>query len=253
VGIGFNIIGRKIGDEIKKFIQIIFEARKDDNRQALLYNSAGDDSVPLNEERIILVKVDGAGKYAAVGVLIPSQGAKPGEKIFFARNLDGRTVSRLSMLHDGHVDFTQDGDFIGNTEGNHELTIIGDSSTAVGGDRDDGVEGNRTENTSGNHEENVTGNAKYTSANTDIKSTAPIGLNDGLYITGLSPYLTAEAAAATALNAAAAAASAQLATLDADSGGAGTITALGQAITAFCTAMAAADTSAHTAIAKAVK
>jgi hypothetical protein len=81
VGIGFSLIGRKIGEEIKKFIQIIFEARKDDNRNALLYNSAGDDSVPVNDERIILVKVDGNGKYIAVGVLIPSQGAKPGEKI----------------------------------------------------------------------------------------------------------------------------------------------------------------------------
>jgi hypothetical protein len=229
VGIGFNFIGRKVGEEIKKFIQLVFEARKDDNRNALLYNSAGEDSVPLDDERLILAKVDGVGKYVAVGVLTPSQGAKPGEKIFFARNLDGKIVSKLSMLHDGHVDFTQDGNFSGK------------------------IKGNRTETVDGDHEENVTGKAKYTSADTDILSKAPVGINDGLYKTGLSPYLNAETSAATALSQAAAQANPPLAILDAMSGGTGFITGLGAAIVAFCSAMQAADTAAHTSISKAVK
>jgi hypothetical protein len=110
VGIGSNLIGRKIGEEIKKFIRLIFEARKDDTRNALLYNSAGEDSVPLNDERIILVKVDGTGKYAAAGVLTSSQGAKPGEKIFFARDPDAAIVSKISMLNDGSVITEADGD-----------------------------------------------------------------------------------------------------------------------------------------------
>jgi hypothetical protein len=87
----------------------------------------------------------------------------------------------------------------------------------------------------------------------DIKSTAPVGINDGLYKTGLSPYLTAETAAAAALNAAATSANPQLAILDALSGGTGFITALGTAIIAFCAAVDAMDSAAHTAIAKAVK
>jgi hypothetical protein len=118
VGIGFNLIGRKVGEEIKKFIQLIFEARKDDNRAALLYNSAGEDSVPLNDERIILVKTDGTGKYVVVGVLTPSQGAKPGEKIFFARNPDAFIVSKISMLNDGSVTTDADGDITKNTKKN---------------------------------------------------------------------------------------------------------------------------------------
>jgi hypothetical protein len=229
VGIGFNIIGRKIGEEIKKFIQLVFEARKDDSRNALLYNSAGEDSVPLDDERIILVKVDGAGKYVAVGVLTPSQGAKPGEKIFFARDLDGSIVSKLSMLHGGEVDFTQTGNFKGNIEKNAELTIKGDKS------------------------ETVTGKAKYTSADTDIKSAAPIGLNDGLYVTGLSPYLTSETTAVQALSEAAAKAAAPLSVLDALSGGTGFIIGLGAAIVAYCAAIQSADSAAHSSIAKAVK
>jgi hypothetical protein len=237
VGIGFNFIGRKVGEEIKKFIYLIFEARKDDNRNALLYTAAGDDSVPLDEERIILVKVDGTGKYVAVGVLTPSQGAKPGEKIFFARNLDGKIVSKLSMLHDGHVDFTQDGNFTGNVEQDAEITIVGNESIAIGGDKDEGVEGN----------------AKYISANTNIISTAPVGINDGLYKTGLSPYLTAETTAAATLSQAADQAAPPLAILDAMSGGTGFITGLGAAIAAFCSAMKDADSAAHSSIAKAVK
>jgi hypothetical protein len=87
----------------------------------------------------------------------------------------------------------------------------------------------------------------------DIKSTAPIGLNDGLFSTGLNPYLTAETTASGALQTAAAAAAAQLAILDGLSGGAGTVTSLGAAIVAFCQALVAADAAAQTAIAKAVK
>jgi hypothetical protein len=104
------MIGRKVGEEIKKFIQLIFEARKDDSRAALLYNSAGEDSVPLNDERLVLLKIDGSGKYIAAGVLTPSQGAKPGEKIFFARDKDGKIVSKISMLNDGSVSGEADGD-----------------------------------------------------------------------------------------------------------------------------------------------
>jgi hypothetical protein len=137
VGIGFNLIGRKVGDEIKKFIRIIFEARKNDNRNALLYNSAGEDSVPMNDERIILVKVDGTGKYVAVGVLTPSQGAKPGEKIFFSRDPDGAIVSKIAMLNDGSVNTEADGDITSGTKKNFNLSakenfdIKADKNTTV--------------------------------------------------------------------------------------------------------------------------
>jgi hypothetical protein len=125
MGIGFNVIGRKVGEEIKKFIQIVFEARKDDNRAALLYNSAGEDSVPLDDERIILVKVDGTGKYIAAGVLTPSQGAKPGEKIFFARDPDAAVVSKISMLNDGSVTVDTDSETTGGAAGGYNRKIKG--------------------------------------------------------------------------------------------------------------------------------
>jgi hypothetical protein len=87
----------------------------------------------------------------------------------------------------------------------------------------------------------------------DIKCGKPIGLNDGLYKSGLAPYLTSETDAAGELETAAADAAPQLAVLDYLSGGAGKIIGLGAAVTAFCGAMKKADTAAHTDVSKAVK
>jgi hypothetical protein len=199
VGIGVNFIGRKVGEEIKKFIQLIFEARKDDNRNALLYNAAGDDSVPLNEERIILVKVDGTGKYVAVGVLTPSQGAKPGEKIFFARDPDAAIVSKISMLNDGSITVDTDTETTDSATGNYTrkikgetdiverknrtyknekdvsntiegdkkeaikkndtITIEGDKSIEISGDNTKTIGGDENIGIEGDKTENITGNA----------------------------------------------------------------------------------------------
>jgi hypothetical protein len=115
------------------------------------------------------------------------------------------------------------------------------------------VGGNETRNIEGDKEEAVTGKAKYSSADTDIESTAPVGINDGLYKTGLQPYLNSETDALIALQAAATSANPQLAVLDGLSGGTGFITGLGTAIIKFCTSMQSADTDAHTSISKAVK
>jgi hypothetical protein len=97
------------------------------------------------------------------------------------------------------------------------------------------------------------GNYLLTALDADIDSVAPVGINLGLYKTGLGPYLTAETAAAKALSQAASQAAPPLAILDALSGGTGLIIGLGAAIVAFCTAMQAADSAAHESISLAVK
>jgi hypothetical protein len=121
-------------------------------------------------------------------------------------------------------------------------------AASIAKDADVLIGGNETRNVEGDKEESVTGKAKYSSADTDIDSTAPVGINGGLYKTGLQPYLNAETSALTALQNAAASAGPQLAILDALSGGAGFITGFGAAIAAFCAAMQSADTAAHTYI-----
>jgi hypothetical protein len=173
VGIGFNIIGRKIGEEIKKFTQLIFEARKDDNRNVFLYNSAGEDSVPLNDERIILVKVDGTGKYVAVGVLTISRGAKPGEKIFFARDPDGAIVSKISMLNDGAVNMEADGDITSSAKKN--INFSAKENTNIKADKNTTVEAAEQATLKGADVE-INGKAKATGGSFECAGTvAPTG------------------------------------------------------------------------------
>jgi hypothetical protein len=118
VGLGIlNRIGKVIDHNIDKFIELVLETRKDFNQKALLYNSSGEDSPPAKNDRIILLHIDGTGKYIAAGVLTESQGAKPGEKIFFSRNADGEIQSIIKMLEDGNV--------IGEIKKDFTLTVTG--------------------------------------------------------------------------------------------------------------------------------
>jgi hypothetical protein len=98
-----------INHNIERFVELTSEIWKGFNQNARLYNSAGEDSVPCKEDQIILVKIDGTGKYVAIGVLTESKGAKPGEKIFFARGADAKIVSKISMLNDGSIKTEADG------------------------------------------------------------------------------------------------------------------------------------------------
>jgi hypothetical protein len=104
-----GIIGRLLDHEIEKRIKIILETRKGYNLTVPLYNPPGDASVPCKEDRLILIKIDGTGNYAAVGMLVESQNAKPGEKIFYGRNSGGGIVSKISMLDTGDIKTNADG------------------------------------------------------------------------------------------------------------------------------------------------
>jgi hypothetical protein len=118
--VGLNIlnrIGKVIDHNIDKFIELVLETRKDFNQKALLYNSSGEDSPPVKNDRIILLHIDGTGKYIAAGVLTESRGAKPGEKIFFSRNADGEIQSIIKML--------ENGDIIGEIKKDFTLTVTG--------------------------------------------------------------------------------------------------------------------------------
>lgn len=96
-------IGKHLKAEIKDFIEQTIETRLNFKQTALTYAPSGDDSPPLKNDRIILVSIDGSGKFAAVGVLTVSQGAKPGEKILYSRDENGEVKAILSLLNDGKV------------------------------------------------------------------------------------------------------------------------------------------------------
>lgn len=96
-------IGRLVKTAIETFIIQTVETRLGLNQTAKTFNASGDDSPPLENDRIVLVKVDGTGHFAAVGVMTVSQGAKAGEKILFSRDPDGEIMAKISMLNDGTI------------------------------------------------------------------------------------------------------------------------------------------------------
>jgi uncharacterized Zn-binding protein involved in type VI secretion len=100
---GLARMGKVIGHAIDKFIGIILETRKNYNQTVFLFSASGDDSPPCKNDKVIIIKIDGTGNFIGAGVLVKSQGAKPGEKIFYGRDAGGGVVSKLSMLNDGSV------------------------------------------------------------------------------------------------------------------------------------------------------
>jgi len=102
-------IGKVISHEIKKAVEIIAETRKGYNQKGILYNSSGEDSPPVKNDKIVLLKIDGSGKCVVVGVFNETMGAKPGEKIFFARDEDGNIKSTIKMLNDGKILLNENG------------------------------------------------------------------------------------------------------------------------------------------------
>jgi hypothetical protein len=127
------MIGRIIKNEIDKFVNLVVEIRKGFNIPAFLYNTSGDDSVPCKNDRVVVLKVDGTGNYVVLGVLNKSQKAKPGEKIFFARNADGEIVATVSMLNDGSLNIETKGDINQNSEGKMNVKIKGDITVETEG------------------------------------------------------------------------------------------------------------------------
>ena len=101
-------IGKVVNHEIEKAVEVISETRKGYNQKSILYNSSGEDSPPVKDDKIVLLKIDGSGKSVIVGVFNETKGAKPGEKIFFARDESGTIKSMLSMLGDGSAKWELD-------------------------------------------------------------------------------------------------------------------------------------------------
>jgi hypothetical protein len=147
----FGRLGRVIDHAIDKFVELIIETRKGFNQYAFLYNASGDDSVPCKKDRVIIVKIDGTGRYIACGILNESQGAKPGEKIFFARDADGKIVSKITMLNDGSINTNADGDVTGEVGGKMTMTITGDITFEGKGAINEKGGGDTTREATGNY------------------------------------------------------------------------------------------------------
>jgi hypothetical protein len=121
----FSEIGRVLGLEIKRFVDIVSEIWKGFNQSARLYCMAGEDSVPCKEDQLYIGAIDGSGKYVILGVLDVSQGAKPGEKIYYGRDQKRNTVSKIKMLNDGLVSINTLDETTGEAKGGYVRKIKG--------------------------------------------------------------------------------------------------------------------------------
>lgn len=74
-----------------------------ENVTAKTYGAGGDDSPPLENDRVLLVPIEGTGNHAVAGVLGKSQGAKPGERILYSRDKDGNVRAVVHLMNDGSV------------------------------------------------------------------------------------------------------------------------------------------------------
>lgn len=74
-----------------------------ENVTAKTYGAGGEDAPPLENDRVLLVSIEGTGNYVVAGVLGKSQGAKPGERILYSRDKDGNVRAVVHLMNDGSV------------------------------------------------------------------------------------------------------------------------------------------------------
>lgn len=141
-------VGKHLKSEIKKYIIQTIETRMNFKQTAFTFAPSGEDSPPLKKDRIILVSIDGRGKFGAVGVLSVSQGAKPGEKILYSRDEDGEVQAVLSLLNDGKVKLETPESISISTE--KEITVEAKENIDVKTDKDMTLSAQKISLTGGN-------------------------------------------------------------------------------------------------------
>jgi hypothetical protein len=104
-------IGRWLSSKIDTYIEGVIETRINEALKCLLYGSAGDDSPPLPEDRVLIIEKTGSGSYAVCGTLSVSQGANPGEKILYSRDSNGTVKSTIKLLSTGIIELNGNADF----------------------------------------------------------------------------------------------------------------------------------------------
>lgn len=119
-------VAKLIKSTLEKFIIQTVEMYIGANVTAEQFAPSGDDSPPLENDRVILVPVDGTGNFVSVGVLCITQGAKPGEKIFFSRDSDGNAKAIFKLLGDGKIESLAPGGYDFKSEKDLKIQTDGD-------------------------------------------------------------------------------------------------------------------------------
>lgn len=102
-------IGRILKNRMEKFIYNTIETRLQLNFENKMYAPAGIHCVPLKDDRMILVKIDGTGKFGVVGTLNELQpgldSITEGDIWLFSRDpRSGKYQTWIKLNHDGTLE-----------------------------------------------------------------------------------------------------------------------------------------------------
>jgi len=113
-----RIISSKIEDD-----KIICkcEIYPDYNVQAQLYLPPGESSMPLPDDRTLLVEMEGSGIFIACGLWSTAQTVEKGEKLSFSRDANGNIKSSIYQKKDGKIVINAD----------KEIDISGDKKLII--------------------------------------------------------------------------------------------------------------------------
>lgn len=104
-----NRIGRILKNRMEKFIFNTIESRFNLNTESKLYAPAGIHCVPLKDDRMLLCKIDGTGKFAVAGTLNVLQAGlddiSEGDIWIFSRDPgSGKYQTWIKLNHDGTLE-----------------------------------------------------------------------------------------------------------------------------------------------------
>lgn len=91
-------IGKFLKTKIEDFIFHTIETRLGYNQIMKPYAPAGIESIPVKNDRVVAVKIDGTGKYAAVGVLVLPHDAQMGDLFLYSRNDDAEPQAIIRIF-----------------------------------------------------------------------------------------------------------------------------------------------------------
>jgi hypothetical protein len=101
------------------------------NVQAVLYNPSGDFSVPLPDDFVTLIKIDGTGNYIAIGNLNNETGIDKGEKKIYSRDANGGVKSSIYLDKTGKLTIDTDSEI--DINGGGTVTINGTTNIELNG------------------------------------------------------------------------------------------------------------------------
>lgn len=166
-------IARLIKTEIDKYILQTVEAHYGQNQLVEQFGPAGEDAPPLDEERVLISRVEGTGHFVSIGSLVVSQGAEPGDKMIYARDPDnGDIVSKIWLKNDGSVEIIAGGDI--------SLTLADDSTVSVSGNATISADGKISVDAGDNEIVLTSGKISIDAGNNEVKlSASKFSVNDG--------------------------------------------------------------------------